>query len=122
MFLMKLAEMHCVRTASNNFWWRVFTPSYSRNIWCELLMIVGFRGTTVCLVRGERRNLVEKRCSKSFLEIQSSVCHHHKAAHSFLKCLPAVSLQTNSKFGTKKLSFLFFYNVFYQFFLRCLFV
>lgn len=33
------------------FWWRVFTPEYSRNICCELVVIVGFTETTVCLVR-----------------------------------------------------------------------
>lgn len=52
---MNLTERHgvCIRSNCDGFWWRVFTPEYSRNIWCELVVIVGFRETTVCLVRGE---------------------------------------------------------------------
>lgn len=66
MLWMKRAETGgvCAGSDCSDFWWRVFTPQYSRNIWCELLMIVGFRGTTVCSVRRERRNLVEKPCPK----------------------------------------------------------
>lgn len=54
----------CIRSNCDGFWWRVFTPEYSRNIWCELAVIVGFRETTVCLVRGEWGDSMEKRCSK----------------------------------------------------------
>lgn len=54
----------CRRNNHNGFWWRVFTPEYSRNIWCELAAIVGFRRTTVCLVKGEQRCLKERQTFK----------------------------------------------------------
>lgn len=62
MLLMNLTERHsvCIRSNCNGFWWRLFTLEYSRNIWCELAVIVGFRETTVCLW-GENRGFRWKR-------------------------------------------------------------
>lgn len=58
----------CRRNNHSGFWWRVFTPEYSRNIWCELAVIVGFRRTTVCLAKEEQRRLKERETFKrSFL-------------------------------------------------------
>lgn len=49
-------------------WRRVFAPEYSRHIWCELAVIVGFSGTTVCLVSEEQGGLDGKEMFKRFLE------------------------------------------------------
>lgn len=57
----------CRRNNHNGFWWRVFTPEYSRNIWCKLAVIVGFRQTTVCLVKGEQRPLKQEMFKRRFL-------------------------------------------------------
>lgn len=78
----------CISSNSDGFWWRVFTPEYSRNIWCELVVIVGFRETTVCLVRGERGDSMEKRCSKGSKKFSNcpSVCHHFKALSFYCLC------------------------------------
>lgn len=74
----RLFEKFCIRSDCDGFWWRVFTPEYSRNIWCELAVIVGFRETTVCLVRGEWGDSMEKRCSKGSKKFSDcpSMSHH----------------------------------------------
>ena len=68
---MNLTERLSVCTGSNcwGFWLRVFPPVYSRNIWSRLAVIVGFAATTVCSVRSERGNSVEKEMLRNFLEI-----------------------------------------------------
>lgn len=90
MLLMNLTERCsvCKRSNCDGFWWRVFTPEYSRNIWCELVVIVGFRETTVCLVRGERGDSMEKRCSKGSKKFSNcpSVCHNFKALSFYCSC------------------------------------
>lgn len=69
MSLMNLTERHSVCTGSNcdGFWCGgLHFSEYSRNIWCELVLIVGFRGTTVCLVRGEQGGFDGKEMFKRF--------------------------------------------------------
>lgn len=74
---MNLTERHnvCIRSNCDGFWWRVFTREYSRNIWCKLVVIVGFRETTVCLVRGEWGISVEKRCTEKFSDWPTMSLH-----------------------------------------------
>lgn len=50
----------------HGFWWRVFALEYSRNIWCELVVIVDFRETTVCLVKTEQGGFDGKEMFKRF--------------------------------------------------------
>lgn len=61
--LMNLTERLsvCIRSNCQGFWLRVFTPVYSRNIWSELAVIVGFAETTVCSARREKGKFCGKR-------------------------------------------------------------
>lgn len=63
----------CRRNNHSGFWWRVFTPEYSRNIWCELAVIVAFRRTTVCLVKGEQRRLKERETFKRRFLLRATI-------------------------------------------------